>query len=169
MDATPRLRVGEVVAVFAPLAEALAPGERAGQLAVLAVRSLLGLPAAPPTDRRAGPGPGFTAGLGSVAAAAGPGLGFAAAGLGSVAAAGTGSGPTAGPEPGFGAGPESGFSAGPEPGLPVGWPERLVAYGVPAGLVAVLAAAVAERIPTAREVAAALRETCDPIPIQLNE
>ncbi|WP_344649673.1 hypothetical protein [Cryptosporangium japonicum] len=101
MDATTRLRVGEVVAVFAPLAEALAPGDRAGQLAALAVRSLLGLPTGP--------------------------------------------------------------------GLPAGWPERLVANGVPAGLVAVLAAAVAERVPTAREVAAALRETCDPIPVQPSE
>ncbi|MFG1925657.1 hypothetical protein [Cryptosporangium sp. NPDC048952] len=98
MDGTSRLRVGEVVAVFAPLAEALAPGDGAGHLAALAVRSLLGLPTGP--------------------------------------------------------------------ALPAEWPERLVANGVPAGLVTVLAAAVAGRRPTAGEVATALRATCDPIPLR---
>lgn len=99
MDGIPRLRVGEAVAVFAPLAEALAPGDvdGVGKLAALAVRSLLGL--------------------------------------------------------------------APVRALPAGWPDRLVGNGVPAGLVTVLAAAVATRPPSAREVATALREACDPIPL----
>lgn len=49
-----------------------------------------------------------------------------------------------------------------------GWAERAFALGVPAGLVTVLASALAaepERRPTAAEVATALRKTCDPIPL----
>ncbi|GAA3387361.1 hypothetical protein [Cryptosporangium minutisporangium] len=48
------------------------------------------------------------------------------------------------------------------------WAERAFALGVPAGLVTVLAGALAiepQRRPTAAEVATALRKTCDPIPL----
>ncbi|SHN42371.1 hypothetical protein [Cryptosporangium aurantiacum] len=48
------------------------------------------------------------------------------------------------------------------------WAERAFALGVPAGLVTMLAGALAtepERRPTAAEVATALRKTCDPLPL----
>jgi len=188
-----RLRCGEAVAVFAPLADALAavhadgaahrrisgawvrltaggaaalgPPEPAGRcpagrraqaddvrdLAALLIGALLGLaaPGGAGADPVAGPGGGV--GLDGGVGPDGVGLGDAA-GPGRVCRGGG---------VGFGGAPGSG-------GPPAEWLERAFALGVPAALVAVLASALAvepERRPGAGELAAALRATCDPLPL----
>ncbi|MFI5953459.1 hypothetical protein [Cryptosporangium sp. NPDC051539] len=53
-------------------------------------------------------------------------------------------------------------------GIPADWGQRAAASGVPVGLVSVLATALADRAaqrPTASELAAGLREVCDPLPL----
>ena len=144
-DRIDRLRCGEVVAVFAPLADALAVVHAAGgaHRAITARRIRLGPDGAvsigPPTRVRAGR-----------RAQANDISDLAALIVDALLGA---------PDPDEESSPF---------GIPADWAERAYALGVPPGLVTVLAGALApvpERRPTAGEVATALRETCDPLPL----